>query len=62
MSIATANELLNFWFSDRVRPLWFNSTPEFDAELRRSILIPIVQRLMVNCHIGQQRRKARWPW
>lgn len=33
MSIATVDEMLSFWFSDRVRPLWFGSTPEFDAEL-----------------------------
>ena len=26
--------ILEFWFSDKVRPLWFNSTSEFDAELR----------------------------
>lgn len=31
---ATAAELLNFWFGDDVRPLWFASTPEFDAALR----------------------------
>ena len=24
-----------FWFSDKVRPLWFQSTPEFDDEVRR---------------------------
>ena len=27
-------EILDFWFSDEVRKLWFNSTPEFDALLR----------------------------
>jgi uncharacterized protein (DUF924 family) len=27
-------EILDLWFSERVRPLWFNSTVEFDAELR----------------------------
>ena len=25
--------VLDFWFSERVRPLWFRSTPEFDAEI-----------------------------
>ena len=24
-------EILDFWFSEEVRKLWFNSTPEFDA-------------------------------
>ena len=27
-------EMLAFWFSDEVKPLWFNSTPEFDRQLR----------------------------
>jgi len=27
-------EILDFWFSERARPLWFNSTPEFDDEIR----------------------------
>lgn len=31
-------DILNFWFSERVKPLWFNSTPEFDAELRTEFL------------------------
>lgn len=34
MAISTSDELLAFWFSDRVKPLWFNSTPEFDDELK----------------------------
>lgn len=32
------NDILNFWFSERAKPLWFNSTPEFDAELRTEYL------------------------
>lgn len=31
-------EVLGFWFSERVKPLWFRSTPEFDAELRERFL------------------------
>ena len=31
-------EILDFWFSDEVRKLWFNSTPEFDASLREHFL------------------------
>jgi len=27
-------EILDFWFSDEVKPMWFNSTPEFDELLR----------------------------
>lgn len=29
-----ADDLLKLWFSDRVRPLWFNATPEFDQKLK----------------------------
>ena len=28
-----AQEILDFWFSDEVRKLWYHSTPEFDASL-----------------------------
>jgi len=27
-------EILDFWFSEQARPLWFRSTPEFDAGIR----------------------------
>lgn len=30
----TPTDILNFWFSEEVKPLWFNSTPEFDAHLK----------------------------
>jgi uncharacterized protein (DUF924 family) len=30
--------LLSFWFSEPVKKLWFNSTPEFDAELKEKYL------------------------
>jgi uncharacterized protein (DUF924 family) len=33
-----AQDILDFWFSDEVRKLWFNSTPEFDASLRERFL------------------------
>lgn len=29
----TAADILNFWFSDRVKARWFNSTAGFDAEI-----------------------------
>lgn len=31
--IATAETILEFWFSDQVRPLWFNATAAFDQAL-----------------------------
>lgn len=30
----TAAEVLDFWFSDRVRSRWFHSTPQLDREIR----------------------------
>jgi uncharacterized protein (DUF924 family) len=38
MDKMTPNELIELWFSERVRPLWFKSTPAFDEELRASFL------------------------
>jgi uncharacterized protein (DUF924 family) len=38
MDKMTPNAVVEFWFSARVRPLWFNSTPAFDTELRESFL------------------------
>lgn len=29
----TAADILDFWFSDRVKARWFSSTPDFDAEI-----------------------------
>ena len=31
-------DVLAFWFSESVKPLWFRSTPEFDNELRERFL------------------------
>ena len=32
--MAEAQEVLAFWFAERVRKRWFDSTPELDAEIR----------------------------
>lgn len=29
-----SQEILDFWFSPEVRSLWFNSTPEFDGQIK----------------------------
>jgi uncharacterized protein (DUF924 family) len=34
MNEAEINQIIDFWFSDRVEPLRFNSTVEFDQEIR----------------------------
>jgi len=36
--IKSPEALVDFWFSEPVRPLWFNATPAFDAELRQHYL------------------------
>ena len=36
--IASAAEILEFWFAGEVKPLWFASTPEFDEALRERFL------------------------
>ena len=38
MTVSSSDDVLSFWFSERVKPLWFNSTPEFDNELRENYL------------------------
>ncbi len=37
-AVATAEEILEFWFSERVRPLWYRTTADFDTELRERFL------------------------
>ena len=36
--IASAAEILEFWFAGEAKPLWFASTPEFDEALRERFL------------------------
>lgn len=36
--IASREDVLEFWFSDEVKPLWFRSTPAFDDALRERFL------------------------
>ena len=31
----TADDVLNFWFSERIKPLWFKKNTEFDREIER---------------------------
>ncbi len=37
-TLPNSSEILDFWFSERIRPFWFKSTPEFDQELRENFL------------------------
>ena len=38
MTIATTEEILDFWFSDEVQPKWFNSDDAFDKEIKKDFL------------------------
>jgi uncharacterized protein (DUF924 family) len=38
MSVDEISQIIELWFSDRVKPLRFNSTEEFDQEIRRHYL------------------------
>ena len=38
MTVLNSDDVLTFWFSERVKPLWFNSTQEFDDELSEKYL------------------------
>jgi uncharacterized protein (DUF924 family) len=31
----TPDDVLNFWFSERVKPLWFKKSDEFDREIKQ---------------------------
>ncbi|HEC18870.1 MAG TPA: DUF924 domain-containing protein [Gammaproteobacteria bacterium] len=34
MTIRSAQELIDFWFSEAVQPMWFNASAQFDRDLR----------------------------
>lgn len=34
----TPDEVLNFWFSEQVKPLWFKKSDEFDREIKQRFL------------------------
>ncbi|HEY5604047.1 MAG TPA: DUF924 family protein [Gammaproteobacteria bacterium] len=34
----TPEIILQFWFAETIKPLWFNSTPAFDAQLKERFL------------------------
>jgi len=36
MELGVAKALVKYWFSDRVRPAWFNSTPEMDLDIKKT--------------------------
>lgn len=47
-----AKDILGFWFSERIKPLWFNSTPELDKEIRR--------RYQILWRLAQQEKLNHW--
>jgi uncharacterized protein (DUF924 family) len=51
-AVATARQIHEFWFSDAVRPLWFDSTPEFDGQL--------VERYLATFHEAARGQLDQW--
>ena len=43
-----ATEILDFWFSEKINPYWFNSTPEIDQEISQKKLSN--EKLTLNRH------------
>ncbi|MEN8171234.1 MAG: DUF924 family protein [Pseudomonadota bacterium] len=53
MALSTyPTNILHFWYSERVRPLWFRSTPQFDKEIR--------QRFEATWQAARDGRLAHW--
>ena len=38
MSTATPDDVLNFWFSENIKPLWFKKSTDFDREIKQRFL------------------------
>ena len=36
--LTTPDDVLNFWFSERVKPLWFKKSADFDREIKQRFL------------------------
>ena len=51
-ALATPREILDLWFSERVRPMWFNSTAEFDRE--------VGERFAATYHAGKRGDLVDW--
>jgi len=60
--IAGPDAVLSFWFSERVRPLWFQSTPAFDAELRQRFASTWQAAQSGSLDHWRIRRTVRWRW
>ncbi len=51
-ALATPREILDLWFSGRARPMWFNSTVEFDRKVR--------ERFEPTYQVGKRGELADW--
>ena len=52
-----ANDILQFWFSDRVAKYWFKSSDAFDAEIRREF-----EKTAITVAATQAQRKSAHKW
>jgi uncharacterized protein (DUF924 family) len=50
--MTTPEDILDFWFSERTRPLWFAKEPDFDEAIRR--------RFMMTFQAAAEGRLADW--
>lgn len=53
-ALTTPREILDLWFSQRARPMWFNSTAEFDREVR--------ERFEATYQAGKRGELAGWEY
>ncbi len=51
-TLATPREILDLWFAETTRPMWFNSTAEFDREVR--------ERFEATYQAGKRGELADW--
>lgn len=45
IGLGTPEQILSFWYSAPVRPLWFRSTAEFDVHLQREYGTLVVEAI-----------------
>jgi len=55
-------KIIDFWFADETRKLWFNSTPEFDRMLCERFEDTLKQAGRASSITGWKMRLAAWHW
>ncbi len=55
-------DILDFWFSPRMRENWFSKSDEIDAEIRQNSWRPMRTHAPTRWNNGSNSRKAHWRW